>query len=329
MATYPLNVIKIGLALLTLAVIAAARAPAAPRPDEGEVVFERWYALSLQGQRMGWMHENVRRNGDRITTFTDMKVSLSRGIASVSVDMSTMFTETADGQPIEATQIQSLGAARTVKTMRFEEDGIELISGQGAQRLSRKVAHPQGSWKTPAAAGRYLEEQTAKGNKQISVRRMDPSMGTTVVVENWQYQGEEHVEVMGKVVPATHWQVTVSVMPGMVTDSYLDGEGHIVRTTLTALPGMPIEIVQADEQLAKAQVDPPELLLSTLVKPDRPIAGPRRLRSAIYELRFSKAGGAAGFSPELPRGGSQRVIWGDDSPAAANTVSKLIEPKVM
>jgi len=310
------------LAALVGATVAEGQAPAGK--NSGRVLFDRWYVMSLQGQQMGWMHEHVRQHGDRITTSTQMNVALSRGVVSVSVQTASDFTETVDGTPIEAVSVQSLGAGQTVKTMRFGADGIELIWQQGNQKRNSILPHPAESWEPPAAAGRRLAKEAAEGRKQITVRRMDPAAGTTVVEENWRYQSEEAVEAMGKVVPATKWTVTSSMMPSMVTTCHIDAQGHMVRTTLTLIPGMGFEIIQADEQLARAEVTPPELLISTLVRPDRPIARPRRLRSAIYELAFTAPRGAADFSPQLPRGGSQRVVWGDNR--TARVIIDLDEP---
>ena len=317
------NVAWLGCVLLALG--ATVTAPQRANADEGQVLSDRWYVLSLQGQRMGWMHDQVRRNGDQLVTTNETNMSLSRGPLVINVVMSSAFTETVDGRPLEAWSIQNLASIqKTVRAMRFGEDEIELITGEGTQQLKKKVPYPDESWLPPAAAGRYLVEQAAKGAKQISRGLMDPSMGTQVVEEKWQYQKDENVEVLGKVVPATLWKVTMSSMPSMVTNWYLDPQGHTVKTTLIAMPGMPMEIVLADEQLARQQVDPPELLMSTLVEPDRRIAGPRRLRSAIYELSFTKPQGAAEFSPKLPRGGSQRVVWGDNR--TARVVVDLDEP---
>ena len=305
------NLTRVFLVLVALTGVVAAEGQA----PAGRVLFDRWYALSLQGQQMGWMHEHVRQHDGRITTSSQMNVALSRGAIAVEIEMASDFTETVDGKPIEAVSVQSLGAGQTVKTMRFGDDGIELILREGSQERTKKLPHPAESWEPPAAAGRRLEKEAAQGKKQITLRRMDPAAGTTVVKEHWQYQAEETVEVMGKVVPATKWAVTSSMMPSMVTTCHIDAQGHMVRTTLTLIPGMGFEIVQADEQLAKAMVTPPELLVSTLVRPDKPIAQPRRLRSAIYELAFAAPKGSANFSPQLPRGGSQRVVWGDNRTA--------------
>ena len=118
-----------------------------------------------------------------------------------------------------------------------------------------------------------------------------------------------------KVTPATKWHVTTSLMPSIVATFYMDDQGDMVRTSMTMMPGVTMEVMLADEQLAKAELEPPELLMSTLVRPDKPIAQPRKLRCAIYELSFTAPKDAIDYRPELPRGGSQRVVWGDNRTA--------------
>jgi len=77
---------------------------------------------------------------------------------------------------------------------------------------------------------------------------------------------------------------------------------------------MDITIIEADEQLAKAKVDPPKIMAQTLIKPDKPIENARDIRSAIYQVKVKDAPDQAPI--ELPRTGYQRVIWDDEHTAA-------------
>src|SRR5204862_433381 len=56
----------------------------------------------------------------------------------------------------------------------------------------------------------------------------------------------------------------------------------------------------ADRALATAELDPPELLTSTLVKPDRKIEHPRKVREATYVLTLPE-----GAMPDVPVTSSQ------------------------
>jgi transglutaminase-like putative cysteine protease len=111
-------------------------------------------------------------------------------------------------------------------------------------------------------------------------------------------------------VPAEVWDTTISTLPGLVARSYVDEEGRTLRTSIPLMPGMEFTMIEADEQLARAQINAPELMLSTLIEPDRRIAGPRGLRRAAYRVTVAAAEpGAMDIVGDvaLPSTGFQRV----------------------
>jgi transglutaminase-like putative cysteine protease len=73
------------------------------------------------------------------------------------------------------------------------------------------------------------------------------------------------------------------MMPGVETTSHIDERGNPIKTTVQ-VGGIPFVITLADKALALAKVNPPELMASTLVTPDRTIAKPRSVRRAEYLL---------------------------------------------
>ena len=52
-------------------------------------------------------------------------------------------------------------------------------------------------------------------------------------------------------------------------EEYLDAQGYPVKTSVALMPGMKLQIVQADKELATAQIDPPELMAKTFIKADK------------------------------------------------------------
>ena len=73
---------------------------------------------------------------------------------------------------------------------------------------------------------------------------------------------------------------------------------------MTLPGGMSCVVLLADEQLARSEVDPPEMMASTLIHPDRTIEQPRLLRSAIYELSIKAEQSIRSLDP--PRCGFQK-----------------------
>jgi len=164
-------------------------------------------------------------------------------------------------------------------------------------------------------------QQIKDGTESISARLIDVSMGVLPLDLTMNIVGRENIKVLGKVVPAVVWEATISNMPGVTVREYVDGQGRTIKSSIQLIPGMDIEMIQANEQLAKAEVTPPEVMGGTLVRPDKPIVNPRGSRRAIYRVSLEGGNGAA---LHLPRAGYQRVVY--DSKTTAAVVLDLDSP---
>jgi Transglutaminase-like superfamily len=281
--------------------------------DQAVTEFDRWYVLQVAGEHAGYIHTTERHKADKIITQTDMKISIRRGDQTVTMEHAMWFVETEDGKPVEASSTLKPGALAIVYRFVFNEDGIEQTTGQGdlARTLTLPPLDP--SYLPPAAAQRLIEKQITSGREQFTAKVIDASMGVNALDTSMTLVGRENVEVFGKVVPAVAWDMTVSNMPGVKVRAYVDERGYPVKTAVQFLPGMDMVMIQADEQLAKAQVNPPEVMAGTLIRPDKPIAGARSLRRAIYRVSIP---GRDGTSLHLPRSGYQRVVYDNQTTAA-------------
>lgn len=288
-------------------------------PVRGEVTFDRWYVLQLQGQRAGWARLTETQNDDRITSDTAMHIEVKRGTFAMSIAIQTTFVETADGQPIEALVQQRMGGqGGMTQTMRFTPAGIEVTSVEGQSRRTQMHPSPAVAWLPPAASQRHIQAAFDQGRQEVTFHSIDPAVGPQPVATTVKLVGEDAIDVMGRVVPAKVLDLTVDIMPGAVIRQYADDAMTVLRQTVTLGPGLSLEMLAADEQLAKAKLDPPEMLVQSLVKPDRAIVQPRELRRAVYRLRLD---GPA----DVPTTGVQRVEPADggvtvtvdlDAPAA-------------
>ena len=308
--------LPIGL-LVVIGLLLVGVAPLQAEPT-GQKTFERWYVLMLSGQRTGYVHETTYKDGQQITSITQMNVSLKRGDVTIDIEQSLSFTESVDGKPIEATSTVNMGAMPMTQRIVFGDNGMEITGGQNAT-ASRKLPSLKEAWLPPAAVQRHVEQQLAAGTKTISYRSVDVSMGVTPLQISSTVVGQENIEVMGKVVPATALDSTNSMMPGMVVREYVDRQGRSLKMQFNLLPGMEMQLLAADESLATSALDPPELMGASLIRPDKPIDRPRELRSAIYQLTIK-----SDQPVELPRGGSQRVVWANDN--TASVVVDLDQP---
>lgn len=299
-------------ALLALCLAVLMQTPARAA-EEAVTTFDRWYVLQMGDEHAGYAHSTERHKDGRIVTETDTKLTVRRGDQAIAIEHTMWFVETEDGKPVEASSTLKPGAVAIVQHAKFTDTGIELTTGQGqgARTTTQPLLGP--GFLPPAAAQRIIEKAIAEGKKELSVGLIDVSMGVTPLTMSMKVVGEENVEVFGKIVPAVVWEASASNMPGMTVREYVDAHGRAVKSTVQFMPGMDITMIEADEQLAKAKVDPPRIMAQTLIRPDKPIHNPRETRSAIFRITVN---GNDNTSFTLPRTGYQRVVWDDKTTAA-------------
>lgn len=264
---------------------------------------ERWHVVKLQGERAGWARTAERTEGALITTEGEMEITMARGPARVTVRVSTEFVETADGQPISMFFEQALGGVPVTSRVRFANDGtMTLVSSTGGVEGPEQVYDaPTEPWLTPAAAARALRDAIASGKEALSVITLEPTSGINPITIEYSGFEQTEVEAWGKTVPAYRVSVTHSLVPGAPSVEYLDAEGTVVRSK-TTLGGMEIEMLAAERALALADVDPPEIMKATFVRPDRDIDRPRTCAQGVYILHLPGA-----ELTEPPSAGAQRV----------------------
>ncbi len=319
--------------------LAAAPVWAAAPTTQPQVAFDRWYTVLLGGRPAGWSHTRVELQAGRFTTTDQMKILINRGTATLAIGARSRFVETQSGRPIKAESVSRMGPQESGQRYVFTDKGIEVTSWQGDQRHTSLAPNPTGAgahWLPPVAEHRAVQRQVAAGARQISTWSLDPSLGPSPTRTDYRLEGRQNVAVLGKVVPAMVWQETNSHLPGLTTTDYTDEAGWSIKTTIDLLPGMRLEVVQSDRELALRQISPsqvPELMTQTFIKPDKPVPDARQSRLAIYDLTFTPAQGAVAGHPLpaglLPTTGCQRVVWSDeyharvvvnlDSPTAAGS----------
>jgi transglutaminase-like putative cysteine protease len=282
------------LSRLILLLLLAPHALADARP-----IGERWYIVELAGARAGHMHERTETlaSGDVRVTST-MDLAIARGPATVSVTVKAESLERADGEPISMRVEQRLGAAALSTEVTFEGRKATIVESQFGQKGAPRTIEISRDALMPGAMSRELERRIAAGENIITISGVDPMSAS--VVESTYTRGErEIIDAAGRAAPATRWTVEQSAMPGIRTTYFLDDEGEMIRGEI-ALGGISLSMLLAEKELALADVEPAELLVSTLVTPDRPIENPRAARSASYILRTVDSA-----MPDLPAWGTQ------------------------
>jgi transglutaminase-like putative cysteine protease len=276
---------------------------AEPRAPEA-VGFERWYVLTLQGQRAGSMQVYERPEGGQIRSGSAMKLVIKRGEARVPMEFASEWVETSDGRPVSLSSTTVMGAEPVKKVYRFDEAGVELRAESGGRVTTSRLPRPPGEWSTPAAATRAVAAALEKHETRIVTRTLEETFsgGLAVMTATRSVAPKPgEVEVLGKVVPGLKWTVRNDLYPQAVSEEWVDTRGQLLRGTVD-LGMLKLEQLAADRALAQAEIDAPELLVSTLVRPDRPIPRPRQVKRGEFVLRVDE-----GPLEDLPNSSAQRT----------------------
>jgi transglutaminase-like putative cysteine protease len=265
---------------------AAEKADAALAADR--VNSDRWYVLLLQGQRAGHMHSREALVNGQIVSTSDVVLKIKRERLTLSVGVQTEFVETPEGKPVRLSSRQKLGAMESKREITFNGDGtVTSVSTQatpgGPVTSTDTRPAPAGDWLAPAAAARKVKAELAAGATSMSLRVLDPSLGEQPVGVTRTVIERTTGEALGRVVPAVKWRTTVDALAGTEVIELVDDEGETIRSEVN-LGGLSLVQVAADKDLALSELDAPELLASTLITPDRAIAGPRELKRAVYRI---------------------------------------------
>lgn len=263
-------------------------------------VKEKWYILQLQGQRAGWLRSTTTTKDGIITSASETSLELKREMLKIRVNMQTEFVETAEGKPLRLSTTQKLGAMATTKRITFNDDGTMTVVNTQPTPTGKPIENtqtlpkPDKAWLTPAAAERMVEAELAKGSKEIVITTLDPSLGESPVTVTRTILERTTTEAFGKVVPAVKWKSSVDTMKSAEVVEYVGDDGETIRSEVN-LGGLSLVQLLADKDLAMSKLDAPELLASTLVKVEKPIANPRQTMLATYTVTSS-----AGNLPDLP-----------------------------
>lgn len=273
----------------------------------GQRDYERWYVLELNGSQAGWSHDERRTEGDLIRSSSELSLTIRREQQSIRIRYGWDFVETADGQPVRITRRVGDGQTPEVTEYEFLAEGVRCTTRQAGQERVATLPMPEGTWLPPAAATEFLRVRLAAGAKSIEVRTLDPSEGIEPMVIRYMVEGRDTVEVLGRRI-GVHRCVSEQQSGGEVIRSreWIDEEGLLVRMETDSL-GLDLAMRLATREEATAQAEPPEIMVSTFIRPDRRIGEPRSATTALYVLTLRDDA-----MPDLPETGAQRVERLDD-----------------
>ncbi len=283
-----------------------------------------WYTLWIDGVRSGYSRQTVTTAEDRISTNSRTSLAIKRGPVEMSIVMESTFVESLDGKPIWASSEQRIGALPVKTMVEFLGDSLKVTRTQAGMTSTETQDAPTEPWLPPAAAERYVLQRMQAGASEIVLRTLDPSAGLApITITRTDFQRDSE-QIGDRTIETRIARSTISYMPGVEMIEEFDAEGTTVRTE-TPMAGMRIVSILADEATALANIKGgAEVMVRSLIKPDRPIKRARDLKKSVLYLSI-----ASDHMPSLPTTGAQRVerVGDQASRLTIDTVHPVAAPE--
>jgi len=204
---------------------------------------DEWFIVSIAGSDCGWLHEQVRVDGERVVTLSHMQFTLGRAGASAVMEVGWDFEEAPAGTPSSCSVRQRSGDARSSVRYRFLAGEVEIEEQAGGRDVRRSMPLPPRPWLTPAEVERETQRARGGGAGQLAYRTVDPAAGLRIVDMT---ATRESVAADGSSV----WKTTNSSLP-IPSREEIDASGRVVRS-ITPLPLGEMVARRSTERAARA-----------------------------------------------------------------------------
>lgn len=265
---------------------------------------ERWYVLSLAGQPVGSVQENVAA-GDSVVTATRLQLVLNRLGKRVEIASASTSRESGDGRLASAGLDLKMSDQTTSVSAEIADATVRVRSQAGGQSFERTVP-VIGELVGPEGIRKLTLARLLKAGDTFQVQTFSPEMGAVSTVVR-TVVGNETLTLGGRQVPALKIEETYSGLPSKRT-LWLDAEG---RNLASEDPG-PFGVLRAvltDQATAKLAGEtggelPAEVYTGTIARTQVRLPSPRRLE--WLKLRIDHRDPGLGW-PDLDRPG-QKVV---------------------
>ncbi len=285
----------------------ATAAARAEEPARWQPLDEHWYALELDGGKVGWMSSKSESDGSRFRTTTATSMRFGRGAETTTIELKSTFLETHDGRPLSIVFSQSMARQPLETLWTFAEDHVDEVSRQGDRTIESREPLPEGEWLTPMAVKRAIIAAIAEGKPEFTYSTITGEAGLEPVEIRHRFEKKEQQEIDGKPVPVTVWKSTNSMIEGIEAVATYGADGLLLREEMRMpmLGTMTTRLTGKGEATQEAAA--PELLVKTFIRPSRAIRNVGQAKTATLRLRTNE-----GAMPRLPSAGAQRVAQDGD-----------------
>lgn len=279
---------------------------------------ESWYSVTIDGKKSGWAHEVVAVESEtgELKSSNEQNMTLSRGGIEISITVTSIFIETADGKPISVDSTQEAMGQSQSTSWKFSETELEMTTAAGGDPIVKKVPLPTETWLTPQAVKRMFTKKMSEGVSAITYQTMAPELGPSVITVVMTKLGESTQNVLGEERKVSSWETVNDKMPVVGTE-YYTSEGLSIGSYMNAGFGVIENKLMSKHDALSPVNEVPELMVSLFVEPSKPIDN----EATQLTLSITSKDGSA---LTLPSVGAQRATNNEDG--SVNLVVDLDSP---
>jgi hypothetical protein len=255
----------------------AAQKPAVEetRPDETE-----YFALFMEGKKVGYAIQNRSVDGQKVTTSVDLKITLNRAGIPVSIQTKVDTFETVKGKPLGFELEQNLGMME-IKTTGTINDLGKLIVKSGDQLM--EYDWPTGALMSEGVRLLHYKHGLKEGTS-YSVKVFEPSALQAIDVEV-KIGFKQTVNLLGRVVALTEVASTASLAQvGSFTSTEYYDDDLKLQKSVTPLMGMTIEQVACTKEFAMGENDVLEVVEKMFLSSPVSLDNVNSTKSLTYQL---------------------------------------------
>jgi len=269
---------------------------------------DQWFEIQMGGGKVGYAHNTMSRDGDRIATSVEFLMKIGRVDKPVTMHMVQGTTEALDGAALGFQSEMDLSVMKTAMRGTVKDGKITIVNTQYGMDQTQTFDFPAGalmSWG-------LFREQMLRGDKpgaKYTLKtyapelRLDDAVAAVVAIGDM-----EDFTIRGKTARGQKVVVTLESPAGSYEMiSWVDKSGLPLRSRVP-MPGIgDMELIAADQATALGDFVPPEIFMSTVIKAGRKID-----RDAAQKIRYRIRAKDPNVTLEgLPETGSQTIVKRD------------------
>ncbi len=246
---------------------------------------EEWLELSMNGQKIGYTHITMRRQGGNVITETEMFMRIMRGDVALEFTTRETSLETIPGEPLGFNYDISMGQMPIINEGTIEDGVIYLETNSMGAVQTREIPYPAGAIMTWGMTRKSINTAFAPG-LVMDFKTYMPSVSLEQPIDTrFEILDEDVLELNG--VRHDVWRATMTMeISGtpIVSDCWMDEDGRLLKSSSMVM-GMPMLMVAVDEETALKDFIPAEVFEVNLVQLDQHI--PKDAQEVVYRVTLS------------------------------------------